>query len=79
MLSETATMSILRIVSLDCDTGLPPLNVGLDHEMVNEGSEEVREQDREHYAFRERRIHDPDENRHNPDEDTENPASDIGH
>src|SRR6056297_2366937 len=49
--SEKATVMIFLMLSL-LDTGNPPLDVGLDHEMIHERCKQVGEQDRQHHPLR---------------------------
>src|SRR5512139_2278968 len=50
MHSANATISVLRMLSLP-GTGKPPPDISLHHEMIDQRSEQVGEQNREHDAF----------------------------
>src|SRR5690554_636246 len=51
------------------DTGEPPFDVGLDHEVIHQRCEQVGEENGQHDALGEGRVHDPDQHTHHANQD----------
>src|SRR5690554_1073508 len=79
ILSTSATIRVLETVSLALATSKPPFDVGLNHVVVHQRRKQVSEQDRQHDAFRERRVARTDQHGHHAHQDAEAPATGVGH
>src|SRR5210317_1016368 len=84
-LTPMATNSVLPMLSLEkpgfFSSGIalhPASDVGTNNEVVNERRENVAQQDRQHDAFRERRVDNPDHPREDADQESEYDVADHG-
>src|SRR5690606_29566533 len=67
------------MLSLLADTGSPPLDIGLNYKVVDQRRKQVSEQNRQHHAFRECRVHNADHHHHKADQSTKEPLTFVGH
>src|SRR5690554_1506950 len=76
--NNKVTVMVFLTVSL-LATCQPPLNIRLDHPVVNQRCKQVGKQNRQHHPLRERRIYHSNDDHHKSYQDAKPPFACIGH